>query len=383
MNHSNLRERSFDEVLLLIEQYKNDIGVSRIANITHLDNIGIPVYCSYRPKSLLLQANSGKGLSHKQAKCSAWMEALEYMHIEKQPTSSNTKIESQESLCKGEANVLTYQNLGALQSPFFSPHLPISWISLYGLNEHDKYWCPMDMVYLCNRSFVSCHTNGLSSGNTNNESILHGILEVVERDAYAQLYVNGKLSIRDVGNKIHLDTIRIPVLSSLVGMIRSAGSYLYLILLPSSIPVYSFWAVIIDEFSPVPVGSFNFGLGCHPDPVVASVRAITEAAQSRLVYIHGNREDIRHEAVFSNNYSIPVNIYSFFKNLDSYHFSDLCSMESPCKAQNVDSSLSLLIEQLQKNGFCGLYTHVLRDESLTFSVTKTFIPGMRLETRFL
>ncbi|MGO8078030.1 YcaO-like family protein, partial [Rhizobium leguminosarum] len=33
------------------------------------------------------------------------------------------------------------------------------------------------------------------------------------------------------------------------------------------------------------------GFGCHPDPVRAALRAITEAAQSRLTSIAGSRDD--------------------------------------------------------------------------------------------
>ena len=383
MSSLSLRERSHEDVLSLVEPYRADIGLSRVADITGLDNIGIPVYCSYRPKGLLLQANSGKGLSHEQAQCSAWMEAFEYMHMEKPLDSTALTTEAYAHITKGNNSILKYEDLNTQQSPFFSHLTTIDWILLDGLHDDKHYLCPKDMVYLSSRSFTPCHTNGLSSGNSNSESILHGILELVERDAYSRIISNGRLIIRDVGKNIDLKTLDAPVLSGLVEMVESAGSSLYLILLPSSIPVYSFWSVIVDESSPMPVGSFNIGLGCHPNPLVAAVRAITEAAQSRLIYIHGNREDIRHKSVFSSDYHIPSSVFRFFRDLTKFSFQDVCSMDSPCDCSTVDSSLSNILEQLQRNGFARIYSHVLRDESLTFSVTKTFIPGFRCETRFL
>ena len=383
MSRYSLREREFDEVLLLISSLRNHIGVTRLADITHLDGIGIPVYCAYRPKGLLLQASAGKGLSHEQAKCSAMMEALEYKHIECVEESVPVYVGNQAEVEKNVGQTITYEQLAASPSQYYTRTIPIKWIMLNDILSHKHFWCPADLVYLLSRSFVACHTNGLSSGNTNKESILHGIYEVVERDAYAQILVNGKLDVRNIGKRIGLDSIDDHQLISLVEMIQESGSMLYLIMLPSSIPVYSFWAVIIDEFSIMSVGSFNIGLGCHPDPVTAAIRAITEAAQSRLIYIHGNREDIRHKAVFTKGYTIESSIARFFKSLDVHDFDTLCIKESPCLSQSIDESLSLAINQLCINGYKEIFTHVLRDESLTFSVTKTFIPGMKCETRFL
>jgi ribosomal protein S12 methylthiotransferase accessory factor len=383
VNQFAQREREFDEVLRLVEGLKEEIGVTRLADITCLDNIGIPVYCSYRPRAFLLQANAGKGVSHEQAKCSAMMEALEYKHFEQLPDGMIVAHGSHGDLSVDRSDVLSYDDLGASVSPFYSHGLPLNWVKIQNILNGAHHICPVDLIYLCNRSYVTVNTNGLASGNTNQEATLHSIYEIVERDAYAQILVGGKLDIRSVGKSIRLSSIEDETIKELVDKISASGSQLYLILLPSSIAVYSFWAIIIDEYSLMPVGSFNMGLGCHAHPVVAAVRAITEAAQTRLVYIHGNREDIRHKAVFSKGFSVKASIPRFFKSLERFNFYDLCLETSPCFSASVEVSLSLVIEQLAKCGFNGIYTHVLRDESRTFSVVKTIIPGMRLETRFV
>ncbi len=93
--------------------------------------------------------------------------------------------------------------------------------------------------------------------------------------------------------------------------------------LKSNLPLYCFWAVIIDKYSPQLVGAFNLGLGCDTSFENALIRAITEAAQSRLVYIHGNREDIRHKATFRAKDGVPVNIINFFDGLPSINASEL------------------------------------------------------------
>ena len=64
----------------------------------------------------------------------------------------------------------------------------------------------------------------------------------------------------------------------------------------SSVPVSTFWAAFVDPDSPAACTSVNIGHGTHLNPTVAAIRAITEAAQARLTFIHGAREDLTPEA---------------------------------------------------------------------------------------
>jgi len=55
---------------------------------------------------------------------------------------------------------------------------------------------------------------------------------------------------------------------------------------PTGLPCFEVW---LDH----PDGpTVTVGSGCHPNRLTALVRAITEAAQSRLAYISGSRDDI-------------------------------------------------------------------------------------------
>ena len=57
-------------------------GISRVANITGLDNINIPTYTAIRPLSKLVTTSQGKGITHDLAKISAIMESIEGWHCE-------------------------------------------------------------------------------------------------------------------------------------------------------------------------------------------------------------------------------------------------------------------------------------------------------------
>src|SRR5208337_1780542 len=49
----------------------------------------------------------------------------------------------------------------------------------------------------------------------------------------------------------------------------------------------------VNPLRPLPSGR---GFGCHPARPIALLRALTEAAQSRLTYISGSRDDVRRDA---------------------------------------------------------------------------------------
>ncbi|MHB8529334.1 MAG: hypothetical protein ACYC8V_07475, partial [Caulobacteraceae bacterium] len=57
-------------------------GVTRLADITGLDFIGVPVFQAIRPWSRALSAHQGKGLSAEAARIGALMEAVESDHAE-------------------------------------------------------------------------------------------------------------------------------------------------------------------------------------------------------------------------------------------------------------------------------------------------------------
>ena len=60
-----------------------EVGITRLANVTGLDRIGIPVVQAVRPNSRSLSVSQGKGVDMDSAKASAMMEAFELWHAER------------------------------------------------------------------------------------------------------------------------------------------------------------------------------------------------------------------------------------------------------------------------------------------------------------
>jgi hypothetical protein len=71
------RAKKPEETLNSIKPYLDRAGVTRIADVTGLDNIGVPTILALRPNALTIACSSGKGLTLDQAYVSGAMEAFE------------------------------------------------------------------------------------------------------------------------------------------------------------------------------------------------------------------------------------------------------------------------------------------------------------------
>jgi len=76
------RSRRPDETLAAYVPHMPTIGITRLANVTGLDRIGIPVYMAIRPNSRSIAVSQGKGIDPSHAKASALMESVENWHAE-------------------------------------------------------------------------------------------------------------------------------------------------------------------------------------------------------------------------------------------------------------------------------------------------------------
>src|SRR5215472_10893532 len=62
------------------ECFAGALGITRIADVTGLDYLGIPVFLAMRPNGRSLSVSQGKGLDEDSAHVAAFMEASELEH---------------------------------------------------------------------------------------------------------------------------------------------------------------------------------------------------------------------------------------------------------------------------------------------------------------
>jgi ribosomal protein S12 methylthiotransferase accessory factor len=262
------------------------VGITRVADITRLDTIGIPTFQAIRPTSRTLAVSQGKGVTPELARLSATMEAVELWHAE-QPIPPIMTAPPREV-----AGGLGY-DLRAL--PLSTPTvlhdgLPLDWVVARSLVDGSETLVPKDAVGFSlvrrtgwNPPVFFESTNGLASGNTLMEGILHALYEVIERDA-----VTAVVTGADRGALVDPRTLGSPVVDELCAMMARAGVSLEVRSARSPTELPCFLArITCDDYPPA-----FLGYGCHLSSEIALTRAVTEAAQSRLAYISGARDDL-------------------------------------------------------------------------------------------
>jgi ribosomal protein S12 methylthiotransferase accessory factor len=263
------------------------LGITRLADITGLDFLGVPVAQAVRPGAATVTVSQGKGATRAAALVSAAMEAIELSCAENAvPPAALT----------GPAGDLElgYQLADLDMGPgsLVTDRTVLDWIPARGALSGARFLVPRDLVWMGQRTcadwriaMISGTSNGLAAGNSRAEAIAHACYELAERDDGAALAVTPVQHRRF----LDLDTVPAGWCADLIARIQAAGGWLAAAAAPgrSGLACFAAWLWTEDE-----AGSLAAGAGAHADPQIALSRAITEAAQSRLTLIAGARDDI-------------------------------------------------------------------------------------------
>jgi ribosomal protein S12 methylthiotransferase accessory factor len=271
------------------------MGITRIANITGLDRLGVPVALAFRPNSRNLAVSQGKGLTLDAAKASAVMETIEHYHAE--TVDAPIRTASCDEM-RAEGRVVDVDRLPRPPGDLFDPGRPIAWIEGRDLMQREPSWVPFDIVntnytlpFPLGHGCFQSTSNGLASGNHPLEAVSSAISEVVERDGLS-LWHLADAGARDAA-RIKLDTVDDASCAALIDRYRLAGLAVTVWDLTTDVGIPSFRCMIAEEREdPFHVGYTAQGMGAHPMRGIALSRALTEAAQSRLTYIAGSRDDV-------------------------------------------------------------------------------------------
>jgi YcaO-like protein with predicted kinase domain len=184
-------QRAVDPAVTLarVQPLLRPMGITRIANITGLDDIGLPVVNVVRPNARSNAVSQGKGLDLDAAKASGVMEAIETYCAEHilQPLKLANATEM--------ARHHRLPDLTALPRPTgsrFEKDTPILWIEGHDILGGEPIWVPFELVHMNftvppvpGSGHFLLSSNGLASGNVLAEALGHGLGELIERDASA------------------------------------------------------------------------------------------------------------------------------------------------------------------------------------------------------
>ncbi|MFF7987865.1 YcaO-like family protein [Streptomyces sp. NPDC007901] len=279
------RSRTAEETWEWIRPLLPSFGITRVAEVTWLDEIGIPVFQAIRPNARTLSVSQGKGISRVLARVSAVMEGIELWHAEHPTLPVKTcTVGDMEQKLSYPLEALTTAPRHAL-----GPDSRLDWYPASTVDGRHPSYLPASLLHLdhcVNGRWTSVSfratSNGLASGNTLDEAVLHGLYEVIERDA------STRARRHPTGLPVSLSSVDDPSARLLLDRLEAAGVQVTVRFLPNPFGVPTFDAIIWSPLIPLRFA----GAGTHLDTSVALCRALSEAAQSRATAIAGARDDI-------------------------------------------------------------------------------------------
>jgi len=302
-----------------IEDLAKRIGVSRLADVTGLDCVGFPVVAAIRPLSRNLTVSFGKGLTPEQARLSAVMEAAELHFSERPPCPLVTATFGE----LAQDRALDPVKLEQIE-PFDVSKQKFSWVQGRLLHPDQPILVPWEIVSMDfsvearrEKRVLNFGATGLAADFTESRAVLHGLYEVIERDAHNSW--NLALDDHRAETLVDLASVHSPDVLSLSRRIKSADLQLLIwdMTGPAGIPCYL--AEVFDLVSSTPT-AYVQGAAADLSPGVALRKAIAEALQVRLTYISGSRDDLdwsdygcRYDHVVTNRYWVKNNVAALRK----------------------------------------------------------------------
>jgi oxazoline/thiazoline synthase len=275
-------------VVKRLERIEADLPMN--TNFFAQHNFSAPAQSVDELRSGLSGGSFGKGSTAEQAEASALMEAIErYSGIYQGDEIRSTKRFT--DFAEGEAvrpnDILNYseaqyairndhsQHDEAHPAPEpFDPDARIEWSPVWSLRDQRFKYIPTSLLYFFYSGPRAFHTdsNGCAAGNTVQEAIVQGFLELVERDAYAIWWYN-----RSQRAEVDLSRIEDSYVRDLQSQFADFGRKVWVLDVTSDLGVPTYVAIM--HWIKNGQEHIEFGSGAHFDPRIALLRTLTELSQ--------------------------------------------------------------------------------------------------------
>jgi ribosomal protein S12 methylthiotransferase accessory factor len=371
-NNGTHRVRRLEETLSAARSAAQLAGMSRLTDLTGLDCLGIPVFSSIRPQAETnnLTITGGKGYTPVAAEISALLEAVERYCGER---NNRVGLKTSFAQLSQEKLMLDPYSLILAQDHNYHHDADIEWWPARDLLSDEVILVPAVAVlhpYNSPPNLFNSSSNGLACGNSLPEAVLHGLLEVIERDAtsFGEALLEGPI--------LDLDSLTDVSCAQMVQKFKSAGLQTQVRIFTTEINIPTFYAIVDDTIRRDPM-LINGGFGCHLDPCVGLSRALTESALSRATVIAGARDDLDREQV-----KREIG-YDTFKS----QFSDWFKPQKPTvrleqfpnlSTENITEDICFLLDKLNQAGFKRVLAVDLSIPNIDFAVARVIVPGAEL-----
>lgn len=371
-----VRARAPRETLALLEPQLKELGITRLANVTGLDRVGIPVAQAVRPNARSLAVSQGTGIDDVAAKVSALMHSLALFHAE--DPQIDLRIGTLFDMATREHTVDLDRVPRAFRDPY--PQLRSLWTRGVELFSAKPIWVPFGLVtmdltmpLLEGSEVYPPSSNGLAAGNALSEAMLHALCQLIERDAYTLFFLRSREARRAL--RIDPSSVRDPICSRLLAALLAANLRVELWNITSDIGVPTFLCALLEnEHVASRYVGLAFGSGTHLDPGIALSRALTEAARTRLTRITGSCDSVLPEtdASLQSAAAREAHLRYFDSEVGTYPH-----REQPVfDGTTFEDDIRFVLERLRSSGIEQVAAVDLSRAGWPVSVVRAIVPGL-------
>jgi ribosomal protein S12 methylthiotransferase accessory factor len=371
-----------------------------------MDILRIPNYSAVLPGTEdYIWVYSGKGQTRAHAKASALMESIERYTSLPSGAPKNFIRGSYDELSKKSKVLHPNEVVEPLRFEYRNDML-MEFLHGVDLFSGEEIMVPAPLALFrytpkppVINPFAFHHTNGLASGNVEEEAICHSLCEVIERDATSlaelrasaipfnfikyiadSLRANG-YSLPRINNAnfkddpsvfpdVDISEIEFEPVKSIINRFAKAGISLIIKDITSDIGIPTFNASSV-EWITHNYGYLAEGHGTHPDTRIALLRAITEVSQTRVANIHGARDDLR-KINYGENNSTDKRAWQFMSSTKTIKFSDIRTHVN----EDILDDIKLILDRLKNVGLTTAIIINLTTAQIGIPVVRSIVPGL-------
>ena len=274
-------------VVSRLERIQADLPLNTNYHAAH--NFSGPTESVHELRAGLSSGSFGKGSTAEQGEASALMEAIErYSGIfrgdEIRAKRRFIDFAPDEAIAPNKVLLFSDAQMQQDGSPealepeaipaLFDPAAKIDWSPVWSLRDGCFKYLPTSLLYFFYRGPASfgANSNGCAAGNTLEEAIVQGFLELVERDAYAIWWYN-----RLQRPELDLGQFDNSYIRDLRKQLAQTGRRLWVLDITSDLGIPTF--IAITHWIQDGRENIEFGSGAHFDARIALLRALTELNQ--------------------------------------------------------------------------------------------------------
>ncbi|MBV8746873.1 MAG: TOMM precursor leader peptide-binding protein [Xanthobacteraceae bacterium] len=284
-------------VVSRLERIEADLPLN--TNYFAVHNFSAPAKTVHELRAGLGGGSFGKGSTAEQGEASALMEAIErycgiFQGDEIRKKGRFTDFAIGEAVHPNDVLLFSDAQYQGKQAPGsdahatpptpepFDPASKVEWSPVWSLRDERFKYLPTSLLYFFYKGpgAINTDSNGCAAGNTLEEAIVQGFLELVERDAYAIWWYN-----RLQRAQVDLNHFNDSYIRDLQTQLADAGRKLWVLDVTSDLGIPTFVAIL--HWMQNSQENIEFGSGAHFDARIALLRALTELNQFLSIGLMG------------------------------------------------------------------------------------------------